>query len=258
MTNRKEQVHQLKNLFNLNLYEARLWTVLLKRGEASAGELSKLSEVPRSRSYDILESLEKKGFILVKIGKPIVYTAVHPNEIIERFKRNVKQETSRRIDDIDHIRQDSIYQELVEMYSFSNNANNNKTDLTGMKGRANIYLKLSEMIKTANTQVLVMTTSKGFLRKAKELEDAFRHAKENGARIRILAPINNEKYDNKLFEIRNNQELNTRIVLIDSSQVMMMLNSDENYFDNDEQGILIKSDYLNKSFTNIFEKYWNF
>jgi len=40
--------------------------------------------VPRSRCYDVLESLEKKGFIISKIGKPLKYIAVPPEEVVER------------------------------------------------------------------------------------------------------------------------------------------------------------------------------
>ncbi len=46
--------------FGLNTYEAKVWTALLSRGVSTAGELSDIANVPRSRSYDILESLEKK------------------------------------------------------------------------------------------------------------------------------------------------------------------------------------------------------
>ena len=49
--------------FGLNSYEAKLWVALLSRGVSTAGELSDIASVPRSRTYDVLESLEKKGFI---------------------------------------------------------------------------------------------------------------------------------------------------------------------------------------------------
>ena len=52
--------------FGLNSYEVKIWTALLSRGVSTAGELSDIANVPRSRSYDVLESLEKKGFIIIK------------------------------------------------------------------------------------------------------------------------------------------------------------------------------------------------
>ena len=81
--------------FGLNTYESKLWTALLSRGISTAGELSDIAGVPRSRSYDVLESLEKKGFILMKVGKPIKYVAVPPSEVLERVKKQIEDEASK-------------------------------------------------------------------------------------------------------------------------------------------------------------------
>jgi sugar-specific transcriptional regulator TrmB len=83
----KDFLNKLKD-FGLNSYEAKLWTALLSRGVATAGELSDIANVPRSRSYDVLESLERKGFVIMKLGKPIKYIAVPPTEVLERVKKN--------------------------------------------------------------------------------------------------------------------------------------------------------------------------
>ena len=50
----------------LNLYERKIFVALLARGVATAGELSQIANVPRSRSYDILESLADKGFVVAE------------------------------------------------------------------------------------------------------------------------------------------------------------------------------------------------
>src|SRR3989338_2049458 len=76
---KEEFLSRLRKIFDLNLYEAKVWTALLSRGVSTAGELSSISDVPRSRTYDILESLEKKGFIVMKIGKPIKF--VEPSDL---------------------------------------------------------------------------------------------------------------------------------------------------------------------------------
>ena len=78
-----EFLNKLRQYFNLNLYEVKIWTALLSRGISTAGELSEIGNVPRSRAYDILESLEKKGFVVMKLGKPIKYLAVEPAEVVE-------------------------------------------------------------------------------------------------------------------------------------------------------------------------------
>src|SRR3989338_5018391 len=77
---------KLRRYFDLNLYEVKLWGSLLSRGVSTAGELSDIADVPRSRSYDVLESLEKKGFVVMKLGKPIKYIAIPPTEVVDRVK----------------------------------------------------------------------------------------------------------------------------------------------------------------------------
>ena len=58
-----ELVKKIKDYFNLNIYETKVWLALLGKGIASAGEIAEISGVPRSRTYDVLESLEKQGFL---------------------------------------------------------------------------------------------------------------------------------------------------------------------------------------------------
>ena len=57
----------------LNLYERKIFVSLLTKGVATAAEVSEMANVPRSRSYDVLESLAEKGFVLVQPSKPIKY-----------------------------------------------------------------------------------------------------------------------------------------------------------------------------------------
>ncbi len=88
----EELIKKLRSAFNLNIYEVKVWLSLLSRGVATAGELSDMSNVPRSRSYDVLESLEKKGFIILKLGRPIKYLAVQPEEVMRRVKKNIQEQ----------------------------------------------------------------------------------------------------------------------------------------------------------------------
>ena len=85
----EEFLSRLRKIFDLNLYEVKVWASLLSRGVSTAGELSSISDVPRSRTYDILESLEKNGFIVMRLGKPIKFVALKPEEVIERVKKNL-------------------------------------------------------------------------------------------------------------------------------------------------------------------------
>ena len=89
---KQELINKIKDYFDLNVYETKVWLALLGKGIASAGEVADVSGVPRSRTYDVLESLEKRGFAIVKLGKPVKYIGVKPKMILEKLKnKNVSK-----------------------------------------------------------------------------------------------------------------------------------------------------------------------
>ena len=144
----KEFLSRLRD-FGLNSYESKLWTALLSRGVSTAGELSDIAGVPRSRSYDVLESLEKKGFIIMKLGKPIKYIAVPPEEVIEKVKRKVEESSEKHLKMIENLKTSKVLNELNTLHDQGLDLIE-PLDLTGLlKGRENIYNHLSSIIKNS-------------------------------------------------------------------------------------------------------------
>src|SRR3989338_9228646 len=94
---KQELISRIKDYFDLNIYETKVWLALLTKGIASAGEVAEISGVPRSRTYDVLEGLEKRGFAITKLGKPVKYIGVKPRAIIEKLKNNVKSDAEERV-----------------------------------------------------------------------------------------------------------------------------------------------------------------
>jgi sugar-specific transcriptional regulator TrmB len=112
----KDFLNKLKD-FGLNSYESKLWVALLSRGISTAGELSDISNVPRSRAYDVLESLEKKGFIIVKVGKPIKYLAVPPREVVERVKAKITEDAGQKTDVLNQLKGSAVLDELNTLHT---------------------------------------------------------------------------------------------------------------------------------------------
>src|SRR3989338_10689759 len=99
-----ELLRKIRHYFGLNIYEAKVWTALLSKGVASAGEIAEISDVPRSRTYDVLESLEKQGFAMQKIGKPVKYLAVKPISVIEKLKKGTMDEMNEKVNILSNIK----------------------------------------------------------------------------------------------------------------------------------------------------------
>src|SRR3989344_5212771 len=156
----KNTLNQLKD-FGLNSYESKLWTALLSKGAATAGELSDIANVPRSRAYDVLESLEKKGFLVLKIGKPIKYIAVDPEHVLERVRKRIQEEADAQTQVINKLEGSDIIAELNLLHT-SGIQKIDPADFSGIfRGRKNAYHQIEKIIKSARKTVYIQTTASG-------------------------------------------------------------------------------------------------
>lgn len=257
-----EFLGRLRKIFDLNLYEVKVWTALLSRGVSTAGELSSISDVPRSRTYDILESLEKKGFILMKLGKPIKFVALKPDEVVERVKRNLVKYAQDKSKRLEQLKGDDVLKELSTLFSQGVKFVQ-PSELSGsLKGRQNIYNHMDMMIRNAEKNVTIVTTADGLNRKLEALMPSLEKAKKRKINIKIAAPItpNNLKVAkelSKVAEVRNIKDLKARFTLIDSNQVMFMLMDDEKVHPNYDVGVWINTDFFTQSLEKLFESNWN-
>ena len=55
----------------------------------TATEISITSSVPRSKIYEVLKSLAKKGFIDIIGGKPLKFNVIPPHEIFHKYRKNI-------------------------------------------------------------------------------------------------------------------------------------------------------------------------
>jgi HTH-type transcriptional regulator, sugar sensing transcriptional regulator len=81
----------IANLMQLGLkeYEARIYVALAGLGEANVRRIHEASGVPRPRVYDVPETLAAGGFIDVRHGSPLTYTAVRPEKVISYLKKEL-------------------------------------------------------------------------------------------------------------------------------------------------------------------------
>jgi len=258
---REEFLSRLRKIFDLNLYEVKVWTALLSRGTSTAGELSNISDVPRSRTYDILESLEKKGFILMKLGKPIKFVALKPEEVVERVKKNLMVEAKERTKRLEVLKGDEVLEELTGLFTKGVKFVE-PSDLSGsLKGRQNLYNHLDMMIRDAEKTVTIITTAEGLNRKLEALMPSLDKIKKRGVKVRIAAPIDKNnlavaKELSKVAEVRNMQNIKARFVIIDSNQLMFMLLDDEKFHPNYDVGVWINTEFFAQALEQLFELAW--
>lgn len=251
---------KLRRHFGLNLYEVKIWTALLSRGTSTAGELSDIANVPRSRSYDILESLEKKGFVIMKIGKPIKYIAVSPKEIVDRVKKNVRQDSDERLKRLEDLKGTDVIGELNNLHTQGIELVE-PSELSGsLKGRHNLYNHMELTIKGAEDTVTIMTTTQGLLRKIEGMKPVFEQLKKKGVKVRIAAPLNKEtipalKDLGNVAEIRHTDSKG-RFILVDRKEILFMIADDASVHPTYDVGIWVNTPFFANAMEDLFELAW--
>jgi hypothetical protein len=125
----------------LSEYEARAYIATVALGEGTVKEISDESGVPRSRAYDILERLAKKGLVEVGSSSPICYRANEPlvasGHLMEGFKEA----------------NDEVVRELGEI---GNRAEKRDNPIWILKGDWAIDHKVSELMESAKRDITML------------------------------------------------------------------------------------------------------
>ncbi|MDY6788643.1 MAG: helix-turn-helix domain-containing protein [Candidatus Nanohaloarchaea archaeon] len=233
----QETLDTLEDL-GLNMYERKLYSALISRGVSTAGELSEMTGVPRSRSYDVLESLAEKGFTIIKPSKPMQYVAVPPKEALENTKKLHKKDLEEKLNRVERLKNTEAVTELEQLYD-QGVERVDPADMSGaIKGKYNVHKQVDNMLKSAENSIKFMTTEEGLTEIAENHMNALKGVHDSGVDIRILAPVTEEnKRDADLIknvaEVKDLSEGDLperpegRFVIIDDEKLSLSLTHDD-------------------------------
>jgi len=251
---KQELINKIKDYFDLNIYETKVWLALLGKGIASAGEVADLSGVPRSRTYDVLESLEKKGFSIVKLGKPVKYLGVKPKIILEKLKNNVRKDAEDRIESLLKIRETDEFTQLEDLYKGGINPAKREDISAALKGKSNISNHLREIITEAKKEVIICTNAEELQSKAKVFKQTFDLLKK--ANIKVLVALSGDKsLIKKLSEAFGMKivpvSIDAKFFIIDREEILFYLNKSS---EKEDTAIWLNSEFFASAFASLFEK----
>ena len=226
MQQEKQFLQDLRQHFRLNIYEVKIWTALLSRGIASAGELADISGVPRSRCYDVLESLEKKGFIIMNVGKPIKYLSVSPQIILERVKDEIKSESDNVTSQIENIKETEEFRELELLHKSGIQHVDIGSISKSLVGRTAINRHIKDVVSKAKLKVTVVATQQHVERMAKIMKSFANSFDKKGIKIRLCAPYS--KNASKKLPNAEHKEFNpnSSFINVDNREMIFMVSND--------------------------------
>ena len=159
----------------LTSYEIRAYTTLIKDGESNASEISQNSGVPYSKIYEILGTLEEKGWLGSDDSRPTKYFAKAPSNALETTKQNTDEAFSQN--------KNIILSELIPLYEKSGTSE--KPDIWFISGAMNIVSKIMEMVEHCREEVMIAVPQAGEMI-VKQALPKLRQLHDKGIKITIL------------------------------------------------------------------------
>ena len=150
-----EIVEKLKQI-GLNEYQSKVYLALLKKYPATGYEISKLANIPQSRTYDTLKSLEAMQIALSSNTKPVTYTPIKPKELTKRYKRKIESTIDFLDKKLPNIKEETYTEPVLTI-----------------SGRTKILDKAIELIQTASKSIYISLFAQDFKYLEQHLLDAY-------------------------------------------------------------------------------------
>jgi sugar-specific transcriptional regulator TrmB len=243
----------------LNKYERNLLVALLSKGTSTAGELADISKVPRSRCYDVLESLAVKGFVVVQPGKPLRYVAIKPSEALERAKKKIMDDAVEMQNRMEKMKNSDTIKELEKIYTDTFKVSRPE-ELTGtLRSRGSVMSQIESMIKTAKKSVNISMTEQSLIEFAENYSGLVKRTASSGIKLKIAAPLTKrtELFMKELSKHADVRAVNnpSRFVIADDEQLLLGL-SDEDVHHTQDMAFWTQSAHATNSVAPLFDMLW--
>jgi sugar-specific transcriptional regulator TrmB len=228
----------------LTEYETRAYLYLLQVGVTTASQISNETEIPYSKIYEVLNSLERKGWVEAQTNRPRQYYPKSPSEALDA--------TRLRLENMMKSWRNSIIEELQPLYE--KREIREKPDVWILRGEFDALAKLKGLIGNARTELMfaVPPLTESLLNAILPLLDNL-----VGANVRIQIMISKDlKLDtetlSRICEVRRRDSMFGGGVIADSKEALLILGEKK-------PSLIIWSDHsgLVKFAKDYFQYLWN-
>lgn len=242
-----EKYEEKLRKIGLTEYEIKIYTTLLKEGPLTGGKLSKISNVPHGRTYEVLLNLVDKCFVSITPIKPKIFKAIDPkiavkyltNKKISEFA-DLEKEIPLELEDIKKARAKEEIEEKI----------------TITKGKKNERALSENMYRIAKKYIKSISTYDIVALRARE------EAKNRGIGLKFIATrITKESQKLIKEDIKNGSAVRfypleeLRLKIIDGEKSIIVIVNPSN--SEDRMAILIESKELTKALEHYFDNIWN-
>jgi len=241
----------------LSDYEATAYASLLRQGTATAKEISSHAEIPQSRVYDVLESLETKGFVVIQPGRPKKFGPVRPTRATEQFCDHKQRQHAAELDDIRS--HGERLQQVIDRRETPQTGTDALDVAWSYSNRHHILEKLADLCSQADDEILIVTTPLSFERILNHHTGELRHKAEAGVTIRALVADDRPVDDavlataTDLMEIGLVETIEGRLYMYDEENILLAFQDPDG---DGYVGVSTGSSHLSRTFSYLFELMW--
>jgi len=230
--------------FGLSKYEASAYVTLITKGTISAGELAYYSNLPRTKVYPTLLKLEKKKLAIISKSKPIMCTAIAPEDAFDE----IVQEQINKVNGMN-----SLVTKLKQVSEDSKKARGSEEKRYFHLTPNYVFKQLETMVDGSKTSIHAMVDSWG-LNLFSQCKDVILHALRKNIDIKIIIPptlVGTETFqaipDGVKIKI---SDISQNSITFDDSEILM-INSN-----NGKGAIFLSTEVLGTNQAKIFEQTW--
>lgn len=237
-------------------YEASTYLGLLQSGMSTAKEISDTADIPQSRVYDVLESLESKGFVTIQPGRPKKFAPIEPELAVNQFVQYKRSNLEEEISHSQEIGREFL--DELENNQFQYQQNDEIDVFWSYKGKNYILEQFGEYCASSNDEIRMVTKGSSFKRLVTRHKEVLKKRADHGVDIRII--LAGDNIDDILIdtaqrwaEIRRSTNIDARIYLYDSKRVLVSWLSDQ---EDRFVAMATQSSQLQKTLGHLFELLW--
>lgn len=211
-----EKTKRILQDLGLTDYEIKSYVTLLANPGVQASEVSRGSDVPVSKIYEVLSNLERKGWVESQNSRPTKYFPKSPSTALQALRMRMEADLKSN--------EDHLLSELMPLYE--QKEIQERPDIWIIRGDYNIIAKISESIDRCKKELLVVIPSA--LNSVVELIiPALTSVKSSGVNVRIL--MSGEIAEKSIAKITSLADLRFKEnmfgggVIIDAREVVLLL-----------------------------------
>lgn len=230
--------------FGLSQYEAQAYVTLITKGTISASELAYYSNLPRTKVYPTLLKLEKKKIAIISKSKPIMCTAVAPEDAFDE----IIQEQINKVNAMN-----SLISKLKQLSEDSKKARGSEEKRYFHLAQNYVFNQLQSMIEGSKTSIHAIIDSWG-LNLLSQCKEEFLVSLRRNTDVKIIIPQNlvgTESFHNLPAGIKiKTAETSQNVIIFDDSEILMINGN------NGKGAIFLSTDVLGTNQVKSFEQAW--